>query len=487
MDLGRTHRRTVAAVAVAALLTVVAACGSRLPDEVLADIDAQRTSAGATNGGERSTGDDETAGTVPDDGSVTTLGAGSTDGGTGGTTGGATADGGTTGGSGQPGAAADCRGGGGGAPGVTADEIKVATMSTASGPLPGATEGSYRGTAAYFAKINAEGGICGRRITVLKGDDGLDPQRARGEFLRLEPEVLAFVGSLAVADSGYVDLVESTGVPYVGTFVEPAGRELPTSFPRTLTGVAQTGPFEYFRREYPDVRNVAFLFADVGGVRGNTPTSREAIKRVGYNIVYDSGAQSTAPDFTAEVINMQRANAQMVYLFAFEVNMHIRLARNMRQQNFEPAVKLGNIAYNSKLVELLGDISNGWMNHIDHLPMLNEDEPARSPALREFLTWNERVFPGSQIDLFPVNAWAASALFAEALRAVGPDVTRERVLAALGAIQSADGGGMRAPSNPSTGETDGCFIIAKVVNRKWVREHPAEGYECELGEGYRYE
>ena len=348
-------------------------------------------------------------------------------------------------------------------------------MTTSSGPLPGATEGSYRGAAAYFAKINAEGGICGRRITVLKGDDGLDPQRARGEFLRLEPEVLGFVGSLAVADSGYVDLVASTKVPYVGSFVEPAGRAARNVFPRTRDGYAQTGPFAYFRQQYPNVKNVAFLFADVGGVRGNTPSSREPIKRVGYNIVYDSGAQSTAPDFTAEVINMQRAGTQMVYLFAFEVNMHIRLARNMRQQNFEPPLKVGNIAYNSKLIDLLGDISNGWMNHIDHLPMLNEDEPARSPALREFITWNERVFPGAQIDLFPVNAWTSSALFAEALRAVGPDVTRERVLAALEAIKSSNGGGMRGNSDPTTGASDGCFIIVKIENRKWVREHPAAG------------
>ena len=54
---------------------------------------------------------------------------------------------------------------------------------------PGATEGSYRGAASYFAKINSEGGICGRKIALLKGDDGLDPAKARAEFRRLEPQV----------------------------------------------------------------------------------------------------------------------------------------------------------------------------------------------------------------------------------------------------------------------------------------------------------
>lgn len=483
MERTSTRGRGVALAAVLlAFAVLVAACGSRLPEEVLAEIDGERTGASsASEGGSGGAGElvaDE-AGPADDQVAVAAGPGGAAPGETGGPEGGATSA------ASGPGAAPDCTGGATDV-GVTADEIKVAAIVTASGPLPGATEGAFRGASAYFAKVNAAGGICGRKITLLKGDDGLDPQRARGEFLRLEPGVLAFVGGYAVADSGYADLVGSTGVPYLGTFVDPAGREASNVFPRSRSGVAHTGPFVWFRQQQPDVDKAAFLFADVGGVRGNTPTVREAMKRAGYSLVYDSGAQATAPDFTAEVINMQRAGAEMVYLFAFEVNMHVRLARNMRQQNYEPPVKLANIGYNSKLVELLGDLSNGWSSHLDHLPMLNEDEPARSPALAEFLTWNERVFPGAQIDLFPVNGWGAAALFTEALAAVGPDVTRERLLAALEAITSGDGGGMRAPFNPSTGDTEGCFVIAQVQGEKWVRQHPAEGYECDLGESFQF-
>ena len=54
-------------------------------------------------------------------------------------------------------------------PGVTATEIKVGAIVTASGPLPGATEGSYRGAQAYFAKVNAAGGVCGRQDHAPEG------------------------------------------------------------------------------------------------------------------------------------------------------------------------------------------------------------------------------------------------------------------------------------------------------------------------------
>lgn len=459
------------------LAAVAAACGSRLPDDVLADIDARGAGSATPVASGATTGDGAaTDGGVADPGLIASGGPGGT---------GGTATGGTTGGTATGGAAADCRGGGATDKGVSASEIKVGAIVTASGPLPGATEGSFRGAQAYLTKVNAAGGVCGRKITLVKGDDGLDPQRARSEFLRLEPQVFSMVGGFSVADSGFGDLVNSTGIPYLGTFVDPAGRG-PSVYPKTPSGITHTGPFQYYRNTYPQAQKAAFLYADVGGVRANTPTSREALKKVGFDLVYDSGLSAISPDFTSDVIAMRDRGAQLVYLFAFEVNMHVRLARNMRQQNYEPALKISQIGYNSKLIELLGDIANGWTNHIDYLPVINADEAAKSPALADFLAWNQRTSPGAQIDLFPVTGWGAAAMFVEALRALGPNVTRARMLEALAAITRYDGGGIAAPRNPSTGASEGCFAIVRVKDRKWVREHPASGFECGLGEPYRY-
>ena len=487
MVLGRAQRTVVGrrarACAVLVLLAIGAsACGSRLPDEVLEEIDGERASSGqrASDDGSGDDASDDVAGGLVGDGTGDT-GSTGTDAGSTGTDGsGSTATGGTD----AAASSGPCRGGATDK-GVTATEIKVGSIVTASGPLPGATEGSYRGAQAYLAKVNAAGGVCGRRITLAKGDDGLDPQRARGEFLRLEPQILSMVGGFSVADSGFGDLVESTGIPYVGTFVDPAGRTA-TVYPKTPSGVVHTGPYQWYRNEYPQVQRMAFLWADVGGVRANTPTGREALKKVGFQIVHDSGLSPISPDFTSDVIAMRDQRAQGVYLFAFEVNMHVRIARNMRQQNFEPPLKISQIGYNSRLVELLGDIANGWTNHIDYLPMLNEDEPARSPALADFLAWHERVAPNASIDLFPVDGWGAAALFVEALRTLGPDVTRERLLAALDKIERTDRGGIRGPINARTGATEGCFIIVRVEGRKWVRQHPSSGYECGIGETYRF-
>lgn len=478
-------RNRLALIGIAAGL-VATACGSRLPGRVLDRIDAgQSNRAGSAAAGSGSQGA-STEETNP----LSTAGNGAvTPGQPQRAAGAAQAVAGAPGSAGQAGAQAQtnaaCRGGAS-AQGVTPNEIKVGTMVTASGPLPGATEGQYRGTAAYLAMINSQGGICGRKITAIEGDDGLDPQRARAEFTRIEPQVFAFVGSLSVADSGFLDLLKSTGIPYLGVVVDPSGRDYPNVEPRGPPRTVRTGPFVYYKQAHPDANRVGFLYTDVAGVRVNTPGAEAAIRKVGYTIAYGpSGANATAPDYTAEVINMERNQVNFVYLFAFEVNMEVRLARNMRQQNFEPALKINSIGYNSELIGLLGDVANGWTQDITYRPVLNQDELQSDPNLRTFNDWNKRVFPNAQVDLFPVNGWGAADLFAKALRIVGPAPTWASLLGAIdNKIPSWDNGGLTGASKPGQGSP--CFIVVKVVNQRWVREHPSSGFECSLGELLHY-
>jgi branched-chain amino acid transport system substrate-binding protein len=61
-------------------------------------------------------------------------------------------------------------------PGVTATEIKIGQTMPYSGPVSNyGTIG--RAQQAYFAMINAQGGINGRKITLISRDDAYSPQK----------------------------------------------------------------------------------------------------------------------------------------------------------------------------------------------------------------------------------------------------------------------------------------------------------------------
>jgi ABC-type branched-subunit amino acid transport system substrate-binding protein len=69
-------------------------------------------------------------------------------------------------------------------PGVSDTEIKIGQTMPYSGPL--SVYGQIgRAQQAYFAKINAEGGINGRKINLISVDDGYMPPKALEQVRRL--------------------------------------------------------------------------------------------------------------------------------------------------------------------------------------------------------------------------------------------------------------------------------------------------------------
>src|SRR5262252_11136211 len=69
-------------------------------------------------------------------------------------------------------------------PGVTDKEIKIGNINPYSGPASAyGTIG--RGIAAYFKKLNDEGGVNGRKINFITYDDGYSPPRAVEQARRL--------------------------------------------------------------------------------------------------------------------------------------------------------------------------------------------------------------------------------------------------------------------------------------------------------------
>jgi branched-chain amino acid transport system substrate-binding protein len=82
-------------------------------------------------------------------------------------------------------------------PGASDREIKIGSTMPYSGPASAYGE-IGKTFAAYFNKINAEGGINGRRINFISYDDGYSPPKTVEQTRRLveSDEVLFIFGSL---------------------------------------------------------------------------------------------------------------------------------------------------------------------------------------------------------------------------------------------------------------------------------------------------
>src|SRR5262249_45767998 len=120
--------------------------------------------------------------------------------------------------------------------GATDTEIKIGNTNPYSGPAS-----AYgligRTIAAYFNKINAEGGINGRKITFISQDDGYSPPKTVEQARKLveSDEVLLLFQSLGTAHNSAIQrYMNSKGVPqlFVATGATKFGD--PKNFPWTM-------------------------------------------------------------------------------------------------------------------------------------------------------------------------------------------------------------------------------------------------------------
>ncbi len=481
---GRVSMRRHAAIGLLACLLVASACGGRVSQEqVLAEASQDGVAVG------RSTGSSGSAIGTDDDFGGTGGELGATGGDVGGTDGtGGVGTGGTgsvsgTGGAIDPNATKPAGGNGGATDvGVTADRILMGNVSTLSGPVPGLFRGALVGAQAWAAMVNSQGGIDGRLIEIKSGDDGLDTGKNKNAHKALKDSVLGFVGSFSVTDGGGVSELQNTNIPDIGTPLDPNRFKLKNNFaPGPLPPGWETGPAKYYIKTFgPEpVKKTAFFIAAVETARIQARREREVLESLGYEIVYTREVQPNEPNYTGDVIQMRNQGVQN-FMFEGQADQIAGLVNAMAEQDFHPTLlNPGATSYSEAFLKLTGKNSEGSRIDVTHALFLDENNPL--PEVRLFREWMAKVDPNQDVDLFALYAWASGRMLEKALHDAGPKVTRDKVLAALRTVTKFDSNGLIAPVNPAGKRGTDCFLIVRIQGGKFVREHPASGFDCTTG------
>jgi ABC-type branched-subunit amino acid transport system substrate-binding protein len=105
--------------------------------------------------------------------------------------------------------------------GVSATEIRIGMVNVQSGPAAGLGKGMKSGAEAVFKAVNAKGGVNGRKINLVVGDDGYEPNKAVDETLKMieQEKVFSLFGYVGTPTSNAVlPIVKEMDVPLVGAF-----------------------------------------------------------------------------------------------------------------------------------------------------------------------------------------------------------------------------------------------------------------------------
>jgi ABC-type branched-subunit amino acid transport system substrate-binding protein len=421
------------------------------------------------------------ASTVDSSGAATG-GGGLTSPGVGGATGGSStaASGGPVAGSPAP------AGGNGGATdiGVTAGSITVGNVSDLGGPVPGLFQGGPYGTQAYFDYINSQGGVYGRQLKLVSTDDQLTCSQNEADYQNLVNRVFAFVGGWSLDDNcGAQILAQHKDVPVLNQALSVQAESLPNAYNEAPFGNgAPTGWFQYYKQKYPDAVNA------VGTIVGNQPAavqawkySKAAMESVGYKVIYEDDFPPAQSNFTADVIRMRTQGVKMVYIVAVNAPDLAAFSQEAAQQGWHPQVFASAIGYFGSYVSEAGGASiveNQYVN-IGQAMFLGEDAPT-VPEVGLFDHWLHAAFPNFPIDQFSATSWANSALFVEALKAAGPNLTRKGVLTALAQIHNFNDHGLMAPTDVASKQPSNCYLLLQLQGGKYTKvDDPPTGFRCD--------
>jgi branched-chain amino acid transport system substrate-binding protein len=287
--------------------------------------------------------------------------------------------------------------------GATDTEIKIGNIMPYSGPASaygviGKTE------EAYFNKINAEGGINGRKITFISYDDAYSPPKAVEQARKLveSDEVLLIFNSLGTpSNSAIQKYLNAKKVPQLFVATGATKWNDPKNFPWTM-GWQPSYQSEariyakYLIKQKPDAK-IAVLYQ-------NDDFGKDYLK------VRASGADVfvsiTTPKFAAQAIKkLAEIEWKPVHIVA---NVSASVGGVMKPAGFENSQGILSAAYAKDGAD------RQWDN---------------DPGMKKFYAFLAKYFPeANKLDGSVVYGYGAAQTMAKVIEMCGDDLTRENVM-----------------------------------------------------------
>jgi ABC-type branched-subunit amino acid transport system substrate-binding protein len=373
--------------------------------------------------------------------------------------------------------------------GVTPTTIKIANISDITGVVPGIFESAQLATEAYAAYVNSQGGVYGRQLDVLPYDDQEDSAQNRAAVLDACKKAFALVGGLSAFDDESPPAIHDCNIPDVagGTATDPASNSREIFTPGgNFSHNYPIGPAVWFVQHFPnEVKHAAIIYLNAAATIEQADHRINAYHAAGFNWVYKTEVSVTEPNYAPYVLQMRSMGVQWVTMQA-DGNSDARLVGAMQQQNWHPNVlALDQAVYSPGFLQAVGHAADG--NYLVLQGSMFEDAPT-NPQMAQYIQWLTRINPSFPHDYWGFSAWAATALFVDEIKAVGPHLTRAALFAQLRKTGSFDGaGGILAPNaNVAQRVPSPCFVMARIENARFVRDDPASGYTCNLGGLYKF-
>jgi branched-chain amino acid transport system substrate-binding protein len=321
-------------------------------------------------------------------------------------------------------------------PGVTDTEIKIGNTNPYSGPASAyGTIG--RSIAAYFAKINDEGGINGRKIDFISLDDGYSPPRTVEQIRKLveQDQVLLIFQSLGTPTNTAVhQYLNAKKVPqlFVATGATKWGQ--PEKFPWTM-GWQPNYQSEakiyakYILDNKPDGKIGILYQNDDYGKDYLTGFKAGLGDLADKMIVAEQSYEVTDPTVDSQIISLKNSGADIFFNITTP-KFAAQAIRKAADIGWQPLHFLNNVSNSvgSVLTPAGLDKSKGL---ITSLYQKDPTDPQwqDSPEYLDWVAWMDKYSAGAdKTDVNNVYGYNAAMTLVQVLKQAGDELTRANVM-----------------------------------------------------------
>ena len=354
------------------------------------------------------------------------------------------------------------------AQGVSDTQVVLGQSVALSGPSEQLGKDMQLGATLYFDRVNAAGGINGRKIVLKTLDDGYEPPRAVANTKKLidEDKVFALFGYVGTPTSAAVIPISTEAkVPYVGAFT---GAELLRSpFNRYIFNVRAS----YFDETEAIVQHLTamsvdkiavFYQNDAYGQAGLTGVKRALEKRK-LKVAAEATVERNSVDVKNAVGVMSKAAPQAVVMIG-SYKACAQFIKDMKKAGSTPTFwNVSFVGSKALAAELDREGRGVQISQVVPFPW-----DMTVPVVKEYRRAIEeaKAEPG----FGTLEGYIAAKVMAEGMRRAGRNLTRESFIKAMESMSDYDAGGFKVSYSPEN-HNGSKFVDLTIISRdqKFVR------------------
>src|SRR5438067_5212097 len=306
--------------------------------------------------------------------------------------------------------------------GATDAEIKIGNIMPYSGPASaygviGKTE------AAYFTKINAEGGIKGRKINFITYDDGYSPPKAVEQARKLveSDEVLLVFNPLGTpSNSAIQKYLNAKKVPQLFVATGATKWNDPKHFPWTI-GWQPSYQSEariyakYLMKEKPDGK-IAILFQNDDFGKDYLKGLKDGLGAKASTIIAEESYETTEPTIDSHIVKLKSTGAD-VFISITTPKFAAQAIKKLAEIEWRPLHIVSNVSASvGSVIKPAGFENAQGILSAAYAKDGADTQWDNDPGMKKFYAFLEKYFPeGNKLDASVVYGYGAAQTMVKVL------------------------------------------------------------------------